>query len=54
MGIYVRCDACDGTGDDGECEPCEGYGGFWIYLTGPGIQVRIEPGDADKKPEEPP
>lgn len=50
---YLRCPECEGigTGPQGEeCLNCEGHGGLWM-IFGPGMSIKVIPGDADDKPE---
>lgn len=55
MDFYLLCRECAGVGriKGAGCELCDGYGGFWVLL-GPGIRIRLIPGDRNEKTEEPP
>jgi hypothetical protein len=55
VAFYLRCRVCRGIGlwRGALCPACKGWGGYWVYI-GPGISIRLVPGDADTKPEEPP
>jgi len=59
MAFYLRCRGCLGLGlhaDGFPCQWCRGWGGFWVLTgtRGGGLSMRVVPGDAGHKPEEPP